>query len=315
MIKNITFYNEWHNGDIFSGKAYMSEIIQVLPEFNYSYVHSSHEKVMADLPAKYLPDSTLSFMIRRKKDTKTYLTNDTLYLNTWVGAWRELSLANEIHGNWAFFRRMYSVIYDIINNRINEKKLRISDNELDYIPSTNFSFYETKLVDDYIEKTNGKKLHLFCNGHVRANQSNLGLMDLIINNLADIFNKDILICTAKFITNKRNIVFTDDILKLNNDINEIAYLSTYCRTIIGKNSGPYMFCHIKQNFNNSNICFVSLSTSISDSYPVHNLGFKCNYLHHTGQDLNGVLHSIFYGMSIDSLPEIKKLSSGRCMPI
>ena len=315
MISNIVFYNQWHNGDIFSGKAYLSEIIKSLPEVNFVYAHSSHEKVMADLSAKYMSDKKLHSIITRRKDSKLYLESETLFLNTWIGAWRESSLITEEHGNWAFFHRMYSIMYGIINELIKEERLNISENQLNYIPTTDFDRYETKLADNFLQTTKGKKLHLFCNGHVRAEQSALGLMEPIIDKLAELFSNDILICTAKFETNRRNVVFTDDIFKLENDINEIAYLSTHCRTIIGKNSGPYMFCHITQNFNSSNVCFVSLSRQISDSYPAHTLGFNCNYLHHTRENLNGVLHSIYYGMSIDSSPEVKKLSSGRCMPI
>lgn len=315
MLERITFYNEWHNGDIFSGKAYLNDIIRQLPEIEFAYAHSSHHKVMADLPARYLPNSVLNDFIRKNLHNRVYQEDKTLFLNTWVGAWHDYQLPTEPHGNWAFFHRMYSGMYSIINQVLSQPRLTIKDSDTDYYPETDFSYYQTAAADMFVSTQAGRRMHLFCNGHVRASQSYLGLMEPIIQNLSELFNNDVIICTAKFPTSRPNIFFTDDIFNLENDINEIAYLSTFCRTIIGKNSGPYMFCHLKPNFVNPNMCFVSLSNRVGDSYPAHTTGFKCHYLHHCSDDPNGARGAIYSGMNIDNLPAIKKLSLGRCMPV
>ena len=43
----------------------------------------------------------------------------------------------------------------------------------------------------------------------------------------------------------------------NNDLNEISYLSTFCDVIIGKESGPFAFCTIKDNLMNENKTFIN----------------------------------------------------------
>jgi hypothetical protein len=97
---------------------------------------------------------------------------------------------------------------------------------------------------------------------------------------------DIFICTTRdrWDSELNNIVFTDDIFQQECDINEIAYLSTKCTLIVGKNSGPYMFTHIKENIIDSSKIFISLSHNYSDSYPWQCKGIGCHYIHSIEQD-------------------------------
>jgi hypothetical protein len=75
-------------------------------------------------------------------------------------------------------------------------------------------------------------------------------------------NRDVdIICTNKFKTVLPNIKFTSDIIKSTKDTDllEISYLSTFCDVIVGKNSGPYVFCETFTNYNNPNKTFVSFN--------------------------------------------------------
>ena len=315
MINKIVFYNRWHNGDIFSGKSYLREIIKSLPDIEFVYAHVSHHKVMADLEASHATDSILPQEIIDRQQMKYLIEGNILYLNTWVGAYFDVMLPSEPHGNYAMFHRMYNIMYKIINQTLAREVLILHPNPLNYVAETDFGPYITKPADDFVNQFSQHNRHLICNGYVRATQSGQGLMEGIIDNLADTVPNDIFICTAKYASTKRNVFFTDDIFQLENDINEIAYLSLFCSTIVGKNSGPYMFCHLKPNFNNFHKCFVSLSHRPADSYPVYELGFGCNYLHHCSDDSNGVRNAIYFGIMIDRIPSMKKLSQGRLMVV
>jgi hypothetical protein len=93
------------------------------------------------------------------------------------------------------------------------------------------------------------------------------------------------ICTNKFANDGfDNIKFTDDIIGPvdGGDLQEISYLSRYCSVIIGKNSGPYVFCETYDNYMDEEISFVSFNTKHPDYETIqetmsNGLDIKCSY--------------------------------------
>jgi hypothetical protein len=100
------------------------------------------------------------------------------------------------------------------------------------------------------------------------------------------------VCTSRFDNTfgASNLYFTDDIFAdvQGGDINEIACLSTHCEMIVGKNSGPFMFAHVKENVMDPNKAFFSLSHRPSDSYAHNVSGFSCRYYHYSGENSGSV---------------------------
>jgi hypothetical protein len=170
--------------------------------------------------------------------------------------------------------------------------LNIGDDPLNYVASSDWTKFDIAGADAFVSKHSGQRLHLICNGLVRSTQSNLGTMDATIETLAQRYPRDVFVCTAKFDTTLENIAFTDDIFGLDNDINEIAYLSTKCATIVGKNSGPYMFAHVRDNIFDENKAFVSLSHRASDCYPFGIDGLSCQYYHCSSDEEANVTQAI-----------------------
>ena len=117
-------------------------------------------------------------------------------------------------------------------------------------------------------------------------------MGEIIKNLAQIHPDVSFVCTTKFSTEwfpyTSNIYFTDDIFAEveGGDLNEIGFLSTKAELIVGKNSGPFMFSHVRENIANPNQAFLSLSHRPSDSYLMHVIGFPCRYFHYSREELH-----------------------------
>jgi len=137
-----------------------------------------------------------------------------------------------------------------------------------------------------------------------SNQSFVGDMSDLLNPLANKYNDITWLCTKKFNTTESNILFTDDIIKDNDlydfnapwhdrqqnncDLNEISYLSRFCNVIIGKNSGPFVFCETKENFNNPDKTFISFTKWQTESLS-HNIKYNCKYnivLDHSYENLN-----------------------------
>lgn len=293
-MKNILFYNLWHNGDVFSGRGYIKTIIGSLPETKFGYYHKNNPKVVMDLvTTKFKPDLT-KWQVEQLNFRKIYETEQTIYINTWVGTYFHqhatrmqdfpdviVNLSDEGHANYLSLHKMYTFIVNFLNQN-HSCNIQLKDNPLEYVPDIDWSIqYDIQPANDFFIKTLGKKRYLFCNGIVRSNQSTLGNISKVIQTLAQQHSEDIFICTEKFETYLQNIFFTGDIFSIPCDLNEIAYLSTFCDVIVGKNSGPFMFTHIKPNINNQSKVFVAFSNHVSDCYPHHMKSLPCKYIHST----------------------------------
>lgn len=289
-MKNICFFNHWHNGDVFAGKGWMQDIQRQYPNLNYAYAHINNPKVMGDLNMEHLHcDDLPEGLVDRERIADS---EDELYVNTWIGSYGwDVMPRGEDHANWLSLHGMFSMIASQLNS-VNGMNLNIGEDPLDYVAASDWSKFDVAGADAFVAKHTGQRLHMICNGIVRSTQSNLGTMDATIETLAQRYPRDVFVCTARFETALENIAFTDDIFGLDNDINEIAYLSTKCATIVGKNSGPYMFAHVKDNIFDENKAFVSLSHRASDCYPFGIEGLSCQYYHCSSDEEANVTQAI-----------------------
>lgn len=305
MINNINkvcFFNHWHNGDIFACKGHIRNLIEQLKamsSFEFIVAHPKSHKLLLDLDARYerITDhysdpSKPYFIIPSQNNIKSvFIVDDTLYINTWIGAYREVFALGEEHANWINLNRMWNIIYHNVANLLG---ITIASrfNPIAFIPSTIWEKYETDHAKKFVEGRG--KIVLVCNGVVTSSQSayqNVENMDNVINSLAKL-NPDVdFVCTSQCNAHHENIYFTDNIFSgvTDGDLNEIAYLSTFCDLIIGKNSGPYMYCHVRDNIFRENCTFVSLSDRASDSYAYCCPEISCNYYHYTGKDDDTVI--------------------------
>jgi hypothetical protein len=288
-MKNILFYNLGHNGDVFSGRGYIKHIIDSLPDVKFGYYHKNNKKIVADLVRMQFTPELKKWEIEALNFRKIYETESTIYINTWVGTYFHqhaermqdhpnviINLPDEDHANYRSLHLMYEFIVKQLNDSLGTS-IKLSNDPLDYVPEINWFPYDQDTAYAFMMQHDTKRKHLFCNGNVRSNQSVVGDMSLIINALATEFSNDVFIFTQKFDTKLPNVFFTSDIFNCDNDLNEIAYLSTWCSTIVGKNSGPFMFTHVRQNIYNSRKTFVAFSNHISDCYPHHINYLPCRY--------------------------------------
>ena len=262
MSKNIYFFQHYHNGDLFVTKEFIRQIVEELGvEFNFGYYHNNHPKTLLDLNIPIIGNTEsfgedgLSFPRFIEPD------DNTLFINTHYlvyGRSEFESLFNPVGINHDALRQMWSYIFKKINQKFNTT-LQLKDKEY-YIGKIDFSYFDISTVDLFLKKRQTKKI-LVSNGKPMSKQSFKDNMNHVIMELAREYQDWDFICTEKFITSQSNIVFTDDIIKEKSkrienlpewckptcDLNEISYLSQYCKIIIGKNSGPFIYCITKNN--------------------------------------------------------------------
>lgn len=284
MVTKIIFFNHFHRGDLFTHKEFIKQIKEALPHIQYEYWHYNHPKVILDLqiPLTSLPKVTL--------DNAFYQSDDALIINTWIGAYAHIM--HEFNGiNLHSLTKSWETIFNKVNEYFGTSLLIRSD-ITSYLPRVDYSFFNVKNIDEFIKLTQNRKKVLLCNGTPLSGQS--GLMSNLgveVDEFAQKHTEIDFICTSKFISNKPNVYFTDDIIKdteeydykapwndrpLNTcDLNEISYLSTKCSLIIGKSSGPSTFCETYDNIMDSRKSFVSFS--IGQHAMSYAIPHRCKY--------------------------------------
>lgn len=150
----------------------------------------------------------------------------------------------------------YIKIYDLLNIKIEKIEY--------YIPTIDWNKVNTKGVDDFVNKRINKKV-LISNGIILSGQCPTFDINSIIKRLSNEYKNIDFIITDDKIKND-NIFYCGDIIKQSeSDLNEISYLSKFCDIIVGRASGPFAFCHIKDNFEDKNKKFIGFTNNKYDS--------------------------------------------------
>lgn len=291
----VILYNHFHRGDLFTHKEFVRHMKQLMPDSNFEYWHFNHPKVNLDLriPLTNLPE-------RLDRQIKFYEQGEVIAINTWIGVWSEIFAK---HGGV----NLHS-LYDSWGEIFKKMRLELHSDPEKYLPTIDYSFFKTSNIDAYVKNNNRKRI-LFCNGKPMSGQSfDSDMHDLITNFAAS--NPDIdFICTKKFTTDVLNIWFTDDIIQDSEefftgvkpywfdkptntcDLNEISYLSTKCDAIVGKNSGPYVFCETYDNLKDSSKVMVSFCKGPRETMS-NGVDVKAKYRHVTDHSEDSILETI-----------------------
>lgn len=249
-MKNLFFYNAYHNGDIHYSREFVKDIMSKLNIPNVCYLHNNNKSILKDLNISYTHLNNYNICDTQKQIIEI---GDNLFINTWVGQLGSKYLKQDctIYSNYEMYKDIY-------------KQLNIEIEDLDfYLPQIDFSKIDNKnIIDAFVNKYEDKKKILVCNGNVFSGQCPNFSFDNIVKKLQTLSNEYIFILTND--SDITNVFFTKYITKLDYDLNEISYLSTKCDIIVGRASGPHAFTHIKQNYFNENKTFIAFTSKRSE---------------------------------------------------
>lgn len=251
MKEKIILYNHFHNGDIF----YSRIITQILSEkYDITYYHNLKKSLFTDVP--YVNE--IVGIPSNLQQNENFLGG--LNINTWIGQKNAHYLKGNHHG--CSFSNYFKLVKDISNNLgliVNE-----SDNYLPIIYFDNLPQKEQIITEMVKFKDRYKKIIFISNGNVNSGQSSNFDMSQLIINLA-LNNKNCLfLISHDFNKEVDNIVDVSTITKINPDLLQIGFVSTFCDIIIGRASGPHCFTHIKDNLLDVNKTFISISDNPSE---------------------------------------------------
>lgn len=265
---SITFYSHFGNGDIFNSRVIIQEIMKKYPQFDYYYAHSKDPEILADIPN--LKSAKVESFMKETSQIQIGQERD-LYINTWIGQGGKY-LRNGLGIHLDQYLKMF-------NDNLKRAGLEsLSDNTMDYIPFVNFSnLNQTYLnnVTDFMDSSIGTPKILISNGDVWSDQAKNFSFKEIIDRLTDFFPKCFFIITEEVGFQTDNLFYTQDIIKKRGcDLLEISWLSIFCRMVIGRSSGPYVFTQIKENYLSEDFKFLSFTYHPNTSdlcYPIQNL--------------------------------------------
>jgi hypothetical protein len=306
-IASITLYNHYHNGDLFVSKQFVKQFVQQFAQYSHTYCHFNHPKTLQDLAIAYEgPPHAFA------EKSPWSVNHDQLAINTWVGVYQSPCDPPAFYQGGINLRILHS-IWSYLSEQLTAilgTPFHLSNNLMDYVPEIDYSQYNVSSVDDYVAARSRKRV-LFCNGAAMSGQSFAHNLSDLIQWFADRYPQVDFVCTAKFVTDRHNIMFTDDICTVEQttpaqvmywnqninrcDLNEISYLSTHCDLIVGKNSGPFVYCLTKQNVNNAAKTFISFNTVAADNL-LYGMNTACTYIqtadfepHHMAQLIDSKL--------------------------
>lgn len=305
----LTFFQHFHNGDLFVSKEYVRQVVSELRNVDVSYAHFNHEKTMRDLeiPQTATPDASLDIRLSKSKRSPWYIDYDNhLLINTWCSGFFKQNpeiAPPTAHGiNHLKMRTQWDHIFRLINLKFGTTLSLKEENH--YIGKINYSKFNIAPIDDYIATSHRKRI-LISNGEVMSNQSFKGTMQEIIEPLAMQYLNWDFFCTTRFVTSVDNIHFTDDIIpqdksttselvawsKTNCDLNEISYFSNFCDIIVGRNSGPFVYCMTDKNLLNPEKIIISFNKFEDDSL-VWGIPYTAEYIWSNDYSINNITQLI-----------------------
>jgi hypothetical protein len=247
MYRNIVFYNHFHNGDIHVSREFVKKLTFIFrdkfPNINISYSHRNNSSILADIPELGYNIIPLNW----HEHEGVMIQGDTIFINTWY-AQRRFHYMNT-YG--ITFDCLYVMFDEVCKNHFGFALQDIEPDPSKWFPSIDFSKFHITEAKQRLDACK-EPMVLVSNGPALSGQAENFSMIPAICNLAQKYNGLVFILTnhepSLNISNYHNIFYSSDIIKKNSfDLNENAFISIYCDTIIGRASGAYTFSFIQDN--------------------------------------------------------------------
>jgi len=263
--ERVVFYNACNNGDI----AVSRELIKVavdsframgIKEFGYS--HSKPPEILLDLDLDYWHPSRLPVEQARVKSE--LIEGKTLALSTWYAH-------SPLWGrNGDGFGMTLNTLVALFKEHVTKAGGAFPNAPVErFIPQVDWKYYAIRNVDGNMPIfSRFSKRVLFCNGPAMSGQTNVAdyMMNGLLEKLVAMHPDVVFFYTDRKVTEKTreyiNAVSTQDVIgpvPYASDLNETAYLGTFCDVIIGRCSGPQSFCF------NTDVLFDLSKTMVSFS--------------------------------------------------
>jgi hypothetical protein len=265
---------------------------------DYCYLHNNNPEILKDFPTIKQDKSFTTFdnwnLVSRYPISyynqvilESAPNNNNIYINTWVGqqGWMTKSGMNRNRDDR--YCSLYSH-YELYQDIFSTLGLPIEPIEY-YLPEIDFNFIEKDNINNFFSKNKFDLSVLIVNNDpdtIRIQMNMEGIVDMLSNKYPNI----LFILTKKANVIRQNVAYTNDIIGLACDLNEISYLSKFCDIIVGRPSGPYTFSIIKDNFVKEK-CLITISSNKYDQFYFESNADIFLLTEHTSNGLINVLEN------------------------
>jgi hypothetical protein len=265
MYNQVIFYNHFGAGDVFESREFVKAWMKLVPAEEYYYSHGKNPRILLDIPELKFKDVTEHMNPMRGVWDDT---NGNLYVNTWIGRDGKYVLPG--------IGCTVEKLYDMHNDMLKVYDLGVLPGEpIDYIPDIDYEKYDIQKVLDFIRATEGTERIYIDNGLVQSMQAENFDMNSIVLSLTEMHKDKLFICTQAFKNNRPNLEFVGEFAPgIGFDLNEASFLSLYCSTLIGRNSGPHVYTQVKRNVMDESKKLLSFTYKFSGSSFVVNTKVK-----------------------------------------
>jgi hypothetical protein len=286
----IYFYNTFHNGDVHYSRSFVRDIMNKIGDNEYCYLHNNNPDILKDIQnlkhdksfstfdnwnlVSSYPISYFNQVIKNSND---------IFINTWVGQQNWITKDGINRNRDMRYCSLYS-LYELYQDIYNTLDIKIENIEY-YLPYIDFKYIEKSNIENFIEGNKYRLKILLVNNEPRTVRIPMNF-EHVVDILSTKYSDILFILTKNNGLQKSNVAYTSDIIKLNSDLNEIAYLSKFCDIIVGRPSGPYCFTMIVDNFNNHKT-FITISENKYDSFYFESVS---NMLLLTDHSTNGLMN-------------------------
>lgn len=310
-MKKIVFYNHFKNGDIHLSRGFVKYFINNFgSNLDFFYYHRNSPYLLHDI--SNLQHITDESSIPSHLSGHT-INNNTVFINTWYGC-----------DNYKYIKK-YGLNFDALFANFNDAcKLtfgfELDQNKyLEYFPTIDFNQFEISKAKEFVKKTKetSNKLILVANGPAHSGQATNFNLSSVVENLAKKYQGLIFLLTddgknqnkeqeygkGEYKIKQHNVFYTSDIIgKTGNDLNENAWLGSQSDFIIGRASGVFSFCVVKEIVFSLNTSFISFSNLDLERYywlgPIFENKIKYvsnmhNYNCHSSEEAFNIINKMF----------------------
>lgn len=238
MYDRIIFYNHFGAGDIYESREFVKAWMRLIPSREYFYSHGKNPRILLDIPELQFKAPTVH--MDAKKGAWDDL-NGNLYVNTWIGRSGKYVLPG--------IGCTVEKLYEMHNDMLGTYNLgQLPGQPIDYLPEIDYEMYNLEGCKRFLSDPSHQKLVFIDNGLVQSAQAKnfefIDIIEAVANNHPHIS----FLVTHSFVTTCPNIYGTSAITgQADFDLNEVSYLSLFCKVLIGRNSGPHVFTQNRIN--------------------------------------------------------------------
>ena len=261
-FNKVIFYNCWGHGDIHLVRGLIKKSIELFKGIginNFEFCHAKDPCLIADVNIS-VSKAEYSFC-KSITHSDVKVVKGTLYFNTWAGQCKYA------------YTKAYGFTFKSLCKAFENNLRKVGINYffdncvLDVFPDIDFSKFHVGKVNKYVRRK--PDLIFVSDEKGRSGQGNYYSFRKIVQELSPqypkytfiIANKDLNIAEGNLISASRIIG------KPGNDLNESAYLSTFCKLIIGKVTGSFSYALNKRNLYDKESVFLAFSSSPKSIIP------------------------------------------------